>query len=205
MCRGSCLGNSCNNNQDCAPGEHCSGKYFKVCSNDRKGGCEACDSKTETKSETGWRIAVGLVTPFTVVVVCLCVGCCSRKRKASRESRESIRQRHENRQIAIRRTVEQHEVKRQAQQQCQSQKQSLNIQNLGPYTNQPPPPYPGKPSSPPYPDRPPLAYSTLFPVGFQPQGGISPPPYQSRPPSPSRPPSETGPCVIFCNRNNTDT
>ena len=119
VCRGSCLGNRCKNDQDCAPGEHCSGKYFKVRSNDRKCGSEACDSKTETKSETGGRIAGAVVTPFTVVFVCLCVGCCSRKRKASRESRESISQRHENRPIPIRRVVEQHEDERQSQQQRQ--------------------------------------------------------------------------------------
>ena len=121
VCRGSCLGNSCKNNQHCAPGEHCSGKISKCVATTGKVDVRHATQKTETKSETGWRIAVALVTPFTVVVVCLCVGCCSRKRKASRESRESIRQRHENRQIPIRRTVEQHEVKRQSQQQCQSQ------------------------------------------------------------------------------------
>ena len=91
--------------------------------------------------------------------------------------------------IPIRRTVEQHEHERQSQQLRQSQQESLNIQNLGPYTNQTPPPYSGKPS-PPYVNRPSPAYSTLFPVRFQPQGGISLPPYQSRYPSPSRPPTE---------------
>ena len=39
--------------------------------------------------------------------------------------------------IPIRRTVEQHEDERQSQQLRQSQQESLNIQNLGPYTNQP--------------------------------------------------------------------
>ena len=62
VCRRFCLGNRCENSQNFAPGEHCSGKYFKVCSNDRKCESEACDSKTETKSETGWGMAVGVVT-----------------------------------------------------------------------------------------------------------------------------------------------
>ena len=95
---------------------------------------------------------------------------------------------------------EQHEDERQTQQeQRQPQQQSLNIENFGPYTNQPltpypdptpppftdqpPPPYPGEPPSL-CQDQPPAAYSTLSLVRFQPQDGTSPPPYQSRPPSP---------------------
>ena len=116
---------------------------------------------------------------------------------------------------------EQHEDERQTQQeQRQPQQQSLNIENLGPYTNQPltsypahpPPPFTDQPP-PPYPceppslcqDQPPAAFSTLSLVRFQPQDGNSPLPYQSRPPSPSRISSETGACVIFSDRNNIDT
>ena len=88
-------------NGDCSTG-HCS-------DNDRKCASGACDSKKESKSEnkniTIWLLVVGIVIPFTVVIVSLCIICCSRKRKASEKSRESINQRHENIQIPNRRTT----------------------------------------------------------------------------------------------------
>ena len=60
--------------------------------------------------------------------------------------REINNQWHENIQIPTRRTEEQYEDERQSQQeQRQPQQQSLNIENLGTYTNQPLTPYPGHP------------------------------------------------------------
>ena len=130
MCLTSCLGIRCNNDEDCASGKHCSGTYHKVCSrthtaqacytngdcstgqccdDDRKCASGACDSKKESKSESNnitiWLLVVGLVIPFTVVIVSLCIICCSRKRKASEKSRETISERHENIQIPTKRTT----------------------------------------------------------------------------------------------------
>ena len=103
VCSRRCIVQACNTNGNCSTGQYCgdSRKCTAGASDSRKG------SQSESKNETGWRVIVGLVTPFTVVLVCLCVGCCLRKRKASRELRESICQRHENIQLPIRRTLEQ--------------------------------------------------------------------------------------------------
>ena len=256
MCLTSCLGVSCQNDQDCASDEHCSGThrvYNKECPRTltaracyTNGDCStgqccgdnwnctagACDpekeSKSGSKNMTIW-LLVCPATPFAVGLVCLCVICCSIKRKAYGQSRESISHRHENIQIPTKRTEEQREDERRSQQrQHQPPQESLNIENLGPYINQPLPPYPGYSTSPfpdqhppafpgqpppPYPgeppplcqDQPPPAYSTLSSVRFQPQDSISPPLYQSRSPSPGGPSNETGKCVIFRDRNNIDT
>ena len=167
-CLSSCIGLSCGKDDDCATGEYCCGMYSKKCSRSCVGArcrsdtdCSAgqcCDDTTRCtaekcdsgeKSLSVPRFVVGILVPFVVVVVFICVSCRAAKRKAARESHQT----NENIQLGTTRTVEQQESdERQPQQQQQEPRPSLNTENSD---NPPPPPYPGEP---------PPAYTTLFPV-----------------------------------------
>ena len=184
MCRTSCLGISCQNDQDCESGQHCSGTYYTVCStartvpacntnddcstgqccgDDRNCTAGACGSKKMDGSDSFTAVFIG--TLLAVTFVCFFLGICLKHRKGPRESTESIGLRHENMQFSIGRALERREENEQRSQ--QSQLLSLNIENLRQYTNPPPPLYPNQPpplslNQPPPPDLPPPAYSTLF-------------------------------------------
>ena len=192
MCRTSCLGISCQSDQDCASGEHCSGTYNKVCSrthtaqacytngdcstgqccdDDRNCTTGACDSKK--MDGTSLFIAVFVGTPFAIILVCICLSICLKQRKGPRESTESIGEAHENIQLSLGRTLEQPEVDEEQLQ--HSQLQSLNIENLRQCTNPPAPPYPDQPP-PLYQDQPPPPYLDQPPPPHQRQHPDQPPP-----------------------------
>ena len=193
-CARTCIGEPCNSDGDCSTGQCCKDKKCK------QGDCyyENEDEETLTNNDGGnaWRIAVGIVVPLVLIIPSLCMYCVYRKTKSQ------DRRVHRNREIqraARRRTLEEQEERERQQQ--RRVELPLNVQNLQPYPNQPPPLYSTQPP-PPHSTRPPL-----------PNTNEPPPPYSAvisrdttSPPSYHRltPATNVRPHVMFRDRDITN-